>query len=240
MTLSDQLRERQRDYEKASRRARSVQDRLASVSHDILQPLMAMKVAMASGDTPSTPRSGNMREAIDYLEVLARSELADEAPEERPDEDEGPDGDMEVFPVTIVTDNVTELFRPAAEARNIEFRYRPHAAFVRSDPVRLMRMVSNLVSNAIHHTSSGAVLLACRRRRGAVEIGVWDTGSGMTEEEVAAFLQPRRKGPDSEGSGLGLHLVSQEAERLGHRFDIRSRPGSGTRATISVETPEPR
>jgi signal transduction histidine kinase len=39
-----------------------------------------------------------------------------------------------------------------------------------------------------------------------------------------------------EASGMGLYLVKQTLDRLGHRLEVASRPGEGTAATIVFET----
>ena len=54
-----------------------------------------------------------------------------------------------------------------------------------SKPFVLMRIVANLVSNAIKYTDKGRVLLGCRRHGDMLRIEVHDTGPGMTPEDFA-------------------------------------------------------
>ncbi len=171
-----------------------------------------------------------MHAAFDYLESLARKEINKDVPVA------GDESGLisEVFPLRAVLDNVSEMFKDEAAAKNLSFRYHSIDANVRTDAIGLMRAVNNLVSNAIKHTSDGGVLLACRRRGDLIRIEVWDTGPGMTPTELANAMQPHVKGAASVGSGLGLAIVAELAESLGFSFEMRSRPGKGTVAFIEL------
>ena len=91
-----------------------------------------------------------------------------------------------------------------------------------------MRIVSNLVSNAVKYTHAGGVLAGVRRRADGAEIWVCDTGPGMSAEEIAAFRQEGRKGAQSQGHGLGLAVCFGLAKEHGLRLDVGSVPGKGT------------
>ena len=94
----------------------------------------------------------------------------------------------------------------------MRLRIRNSPLTVNSDPVLLPRMVSNLVSNAIHHTRSSGVLLCCRKRRGVASIEIWDTGVGIPSDQTEAIFQEfyQLGGPEKDrrkGLGLGLNAV---------------------------------
>lgn len=98
----------------------------------------------------------------------------------------------------------------------------------------LMRIVSNLVSNAVKYTDRGRVLLGARRHRGAVTIQVADTGKGMTGEEQAGFFAAYRSGPTSTGTGLGLAICAELAGANGLDLAVASDPGRGTVFSLRV------
>ena len=102
-----------------------------------------------------------------------------------------------------------------------------------------MRIVANLVSNAVKYTERGRVLLGCRRRNGALSIEVHDTGPGLTEAEFAAALQRAvRLNPEQTsavGHGLGLAIVAELCRHHGLHLRHRTQSGSGT--CIAVEVP---
>ncbi|MEL7547821.1 MAG: HAMP domain-containing sensor histidine kinase, partial [Pseudomonadota bacterium] len=91
--------------------------------------------------------------------------------------------------------------------------------------------LSNLVSNALKYTSDGDILVAARRRDGAVRIEVHDTGAGLDPAALARVLKKGERGaPDGDvsGTGLGLSIVAEWAEKNGLSFDARSQPGRGS------------
>jgi signal transduction histidine kinase len=115
-------------------------------------------------------------------------------------------------------------------------RIRPYAAWVRSDPILLERIVGNLVGNALRYTREGGVLLGCRREGERLRIEVWDTGIGIPPDKheaiFAEFYQVAPGGHLSGGGlGLGLAIVARLCELLGHEVQVASRSGRGSRRT---------
>ncbi|VAV93948.1 hypothetical protein MNBD_ALPHA04-115, partial [hydrothermal vent metagenome] len=102
-------------------------------------------------------------------------------------------------------------------------------------PLALMRIISNLVSNAIKYTDSGKVLLGARRRGNGFVIEIWDSGRGMSEEEIVRFQSAYQKGDVSEGEGLGLAICYDLARQHGLRLEVASNPGRGTRMSIVID-----
>jgi hypothetical protein len=108
---------------------------------------------------------------------------------------------------------------PMALAKGLDLRVVPSGLIVRSDPVILQRMIRNLLNNAIRYTSTGKVLLGCRRRGCHVLIAVVDTGCGIPpgQEDLIfeEFYQVGNSGRSrAEGLGLGLSIVRRQARLL--------------------------
>jgi CheY-like chemotaxis protein/anti-sigma regulatory factor (Ser/Thr protein kinase) len=134
----------------------------------------------------------------------------------------------------------------AAQERGLQFLVRPTDLVAETDPVLFERIVRNLVSNALRYTPTGTVLVACRRRAGAVRVEVRDSGVGIAPESQAEIFkefvqlanpeQDRRK-----GLGLGLAIVDRLTRLLGHQIDLRSAPGRGSvfAVTAARATPGP-
>ena len=91
-------------------------------------------------------------------------------------------------------------------------------------------MADNLVSNALRYTQAGGVLVSLRRWRGRWRLAVQDTGPGFDEALLPEMCMPYRRFDDRQrdtqdaGRGLGLALVAQQAQLLGHALVVRSRP----------------
>ena len=86
---------------------------------------------------------------------------------------------VESFPVGDLLDRLETEFRPLAESRGLRLRIRGCGRDILSDPVLLHQIVANLLGNALRYTTSGGILLACRRRGTMIRLEVWDTGSGI-------------------------------------------------------------
>jgi signal transduction histidine kinase len=235
LRLDAALRDAQAQYDAARTVAERRRMQLSSVGHDIRQPITALRSALSKLTDADSAAARQVSAAFDYLEDLARSKVETEPDEARASQ---ADDAVEKFPIRAVLDNVSQMFAPEAAAKGLAFRYRPLDVAVKTEPLALMRLVNNLVANAVKHTKTGGVMLAARRRDGEASIEVRDTGPGMNEENVKAALEPFHKGAESTGDGLGLAIVSEQSERLGYRFALRSKPGRGTAATLRLPIAE--
>jgi signal transduction histidine kinase len=140
----------------------------------------------------------------------------------------------EDFAISAVLGAINAQFAPEAREKGLRLKVLPNNTRVHSDPVLLQRVLSNFVSNAVRYTERGGVLVGCRRRGANLQIAVWDTGCGISEDHredifprVRAARQP---GPGSR-QGLGRDsLCARLAPLLGGRVDLnRCRPGLDVR-----------
>ncbi|MBI5379249.1 MAG: HAMP domain-containing histidine kinase [Nitrospirae bacterium] len=75
-----------------------------------------------------------------------------------------------------------------------------------------------------------------RSEEGWVQVAVEDTGPGISEENLSRLFTPFfSTKPPGEGTGLGLFICRQIAERMGGRIDVRSRPGEGATFILSLK-----
>src|SRR5258708_9828826 len=101
----------------------------------------------------------------------------------------------------------------------------------------LAEMIRNLLSNAVRYTDRGRILLGCRRAGDNVRIEVWDSGVGITEDQLPHIFHEHYQGTDGTergGFGLRLALVQRLGEVLDHTVELRSIPGGGLRVSIVV------
>ena len=103
----------------------------------------------------------------------------------------------------------------------------------RADDLR--DMVHNLLDNALVH-GSGTVHVAVRHERTSrgqeIFIEVSDEGTGMPEALKETVFERFRKGPLSQGAGLGLAIVRQVARGHGGDVGVLSEPGCHVRVVI--------
>jgi PAS domain S-box-containing protein len=109
---------------------------------------------------------------------------------------------------------------------------------LRLDEKYLKQALLNIVKNAIYAMPDGGVLrLATERKSDDVLLHIEDSGSGMSEEVMSKIFEPYFTTKDF-GSGIGLTLVYKVIkEHLGD-ISVSSKPGKGSRFTISFPIPQ--
>lgn len=244
--VNEQLEERVGERTAALEEARGAAERanraksrfLATVTHDLVQPLNAARLFVTSIDRDAVPADtarvvGQVESALHAAENLISALLdisrldADAQPVRR-----------EHFPVDRVLAPLANECSALARARGLEFRFVPSSAIVETDPALLRRILQNFLSNAVRYTRSGHVLLGCRRRGDALEIAVIDTGPGIPAERQPEIFEEFRRlevGRDFDhGLGLGLSIADRLSRLLQHRLQLRSVPGRGSSFSIRV------
>jgi PAS domain S-box-containing protein len=133
------------------------------------------------------------------------------------------------------------LMQPQANRERIIIRtsLAPSLPPVVADARSIRQIVLNLVSNSIKFTGAGGqVIVSTAAGEGGAVLRVRDTGTGMSEKEIEAALEPFRQLATSTrwgsgGTGLGLPLTKALAEANRASFAIRSAVNTGTLVEIT-------
>jgi signal transduction histidine kinase len=124
---------------------------------------------------------------------------------------------QQIDPVQVVREVIADLL-PLAESRGIDLGLdRADTAQARTDPAQLYTLLRNAVDNALRYTPMGGrVDLRVLAARGDLVIEVQDSGPGIPSDQLARVFEPfvRLPGAEGEGSGLGLSIIRQIAQRL--------------------------
>ncbi len=211
---------------------------VAAASHDLLQPLSAAKLFLASlADEPLPPRAGETvmkaRNALGSVEEILAA-LLDIS------KLESGRAAVDVGAVALgpMLRQLRDEFAPLAAAKGLDLRVVGSTATVDSDATYLRRILQNLIGNAIRYTRTGRVLVGLRHLPGAVRVEVIDTGPGIpADEQQAIFREFHRleaRASASEGMGLGLAIVERACTLLGHPLLLDSVPGKGSRFAVTV------
>ncbi len=92
--------------------------------------------------------------------------------------------------------------------------------------VVMFQAVRELLTNVVKHANASTVKVCIDKSDHKVQVIVEDDGIG--------FDLSRLKSPDKEKGEFGLFNVKERLEYLGGSFDIESKPGQGTRVTMTV------
>ncbi|HJQ19607.1 MAG TPA: response regulator [Gemmatimonadaceae bacterium] len=115
-----------------------------------------------------------------------------------------------------------------------------------SDPTKLRRILTNLVSNAAKFTQRGQVRIGvvANPKGDALRIDVIDTGIGIPAERLGAIFEMFEQADNSTqrrfgGTGLGLAISRTLCEMLGYRLHVVSEQGVGSAFSILLDSGAP-
>jgi signal transduction histidine kinase len=135
-----------------------------------------------------------------------------------------------------------ETLRAEAQGRQIALVAEAPGAMpsVLADHRALRTILANLLQNAVTHSPPGMpVRVRAQSQEGWVKLQVEDFGAGVDAAEIPRLMQPFEQGQHalirtSAGVGLGLPITRLLCEAMGGSLDIRSPPGAGLTAVVSL------
>jgi signal transduction histidine kinase/CheY-like chemotaxis protein len=240
---NEAVRLRARELEQASRYK---SDFLANMSHELRTPLNSLLIlAKLLADNDNGRLSD---EQVRYAQTIQSSgvdlltlinDILDLSKIEA--------GHMEIKPEPVaiarMTRDLSNLFRPVAEKKNLEFRVEVDPGcpgHLETDGQRLEQILRNLLSNAFKFTEQGKVELLVRRASdGQIALSVTDTGIGISEDKQKAVFEPFQQADGTisrkyGGTGLGLSICRELVRLLGGTLVLRSAEGEGSTFTVLI------
>ena len=211
---------------------------LAAASHDLMQPINAARLLVATLNRKTGFEDSQEIEYVDSALASAEAVVSSLREIARLDS-----GKMQVHREAIDVHNLlsylVEEFAPFAARLDLTLRYVPCHTWVDSDPHLLRRIIQNFLSNAVRYTRRGKVLVGCRRHANRLAIEVWDTGPGIAEEDRERIFNEFERlqvnaNEDTKGLGLGLSIALRMAQLLGHPIEVHSWPGQGSVFRVTV------
>ncbi len=211
-------------------------DLIATVSHDLKQPLAVMngytELLMMHKKFDPTGMNfiemvrksiHNMRQLIDDLLDLGKIES-------------GIKLDYQATPIQSLITDCIESLRPTVLTKNMALTAEIPVDLppVHADRARLQQILTNLIGNAVKYTQpDGWVKVNAEERDTMLRITVQDNGMGISPEDQIhifdRFYRVRRPETDSiEGTGLGLAIVKSLVEAHNGQIGLESRLGEGT------------
>jgi signal transduction histidine kinase len=241
---NEELDRLRRSAEEASGRKTQL---LASVSHDIRTPLTTIDLIadliLRSADNPTL--AAQLPDLVQRLRRNTRS-LADLACAlvDVSSLDAGRIGvRSSEFCLNDLLAEEGQRLLPLVQAKSLQLSIQAPepAVWLLTDRIKLARVLSNLLGNAIKFTAAGSIKLSAVLTSGrALLIEVKDTGVGMTSENLRRIFDEYGQLGNSErdsnqGWGLGLAICRRLVDVMGGKITVQSEPNRGT--TFSVHLP---
>jgi PAS domain S-box-containing protein len=133
---------------------------------------------------------------------------------------------------------VAEELRPQVEGKRLELRVDVPFDLPRVmvDRLQIERVISNLVINALRHTTQGGIKISAEQRDSHIAVSVCDTGSGIPTEYLPHIFDKFVQVPDAPtgGAGLGLTISKSIVEAHGGQISVQSQVGRGTTFTFTL------
>ena len=236
----------QRALGDAETAVRDRDDLLGLVSHDLRNPINAVKMlASALLRIPSDAHATTLPpSAAEHASVLLQAatqmdtliqDLLDVTRLER--------GQLRIArrpeAIAALMATTADLLAPLATARGVTLETELEAGLplVDIDPDRIAQVLSNLVGNAVKFTPPGGqVKMRALRQAGGLLVIVQDTGAGIAVEDLPfvfdRFWQSKRT--DRSGAGLGLAIAHGIVSAHGGTLSLESEVGRGTSALLTL------
>lgn len=213
---------------------------IAMISHDLSQPLTTLRgYAEMLGRSSTSPEMQERARSLILSETYRLARLA---------------GDLAnaahlsagQFTIRQAGCDLAEIAREQVElARARTDRHTihldaPYELESACDRDRLGQVLSNLLTNAITHTSGGEIWVRLWREGDQARISVIDQGPGIPPDQAEAVFVPGRRlanagaAKETSGSGLGLHITRRIVEAHGGQIWVENQSGAGAIFTLQI------
>lgn len=240
-SLARELEQQVQSALEAERRARQASDAktrfLATATHDLRQPLHALSIAADSLVRKSAGAADSEEVQVIERAVADLAESVDAMLDLSLLDAGAVQARRQSVSLSEVFADLSQMYAARAARRDLALRFVHRQARVLGDRHLLLRLLSNLVDNALKYTTRGGVLVAVRRRSDGqgrdLLIEVRDSGEGIPADQhervFDEYYQMGNQDRDrSQGLGLGLSIVRRLASLMDIGLHLRSAAGRGT------------
>ncbi len=215
-------------------------DLIVAVSHDLRTPLASLRAmveAIDEGvveDAPTIRRyAGEMRRSVEQLVAMVDDLF------ELTQLDAGViRAETKRASLDDVVRSALASIGSAAESKGLEIVTDLERAAGATCSPRLVRVLQNLLVNAVRHTpTDGTIRIEAVRDEHGLTVAVEDTGEGIAEADMPRVFEPFFRADPARsgaGAGLGLALAERIVQAMGGSIALESRPAMGTRFAVEL------
>ena len=210
----------------------------ADASHELRTPLTAMQTILSFIRERERPAKeyrqalDDLAEETDRLQGLVE-DLLQLARGER-----GLELNREKIDLAILLGDVADSLRPLAENKRLTLTCNlPPSLVISGDMDLLIRLIVNLLDNAIKYTEHGSITVSAEEKSESALIKVDDTGIGIPTRHLPHIFErfyTVDASRSSNGTGLGLSIARQIVEAHNGRIEVQSETDRGTRFVVHL------
>jgi PAS domain S-box-containing protein len=229
--------------EEADRANRAKSRFLATASHDLRQPLQAIRLINASMQK-LTQDSPELRDLVAHQEVAidGATRLLNALLDISRLESGSVDPQLSPVSLAAAFEDLAREFEPTAAAKNLQLSFADTRVVMSTDRTLFTQLFQNLIGNALKYTEQGYVQISVGLDPDAVVLKIHDSGVGIPGDKLERifdeYYQIGPQGAQRLGVGLGLAIVREVSRLLGYSVAVASTVGKGT--CVSVRVPRHR
>jgi len=218
-----------------SEREEAWQEMAKQVAHEIKNPLTPMRLTVQSFQRKFDPNDPNLKQKLnDYSETLIQQiDTMSSVASAFSNFASMPAQQNETLNVVDVVELTMDIFNE----EYIHFKAEEEEIISKIDRTQLIRIITNLVKNAIQaipeNQENKAVCVNIKKVSGNVIITVADNGSGIGTENFNRIFEPKFT-TKSSGMGLGLSIIKNIIENYNGTITFDSQKGKGTTFKVSL------
>jgi PAS domain S-box-containing protein len=237
--VSTDITERQRLLSELEVAQRQKDAFIATIAHELGQPLGAIQVALALMRNRVDREKGEHARSVVERQVTQLSRLVGDLMDAARLSQGKLALRLERVQVGAIIEAAVHVVQPSLEERQLRLAIRvpEEPVWLTADPARLQQVFSNLLTNAAKFTDAGGQLgIRVEVTEGAVAVHVSDTGRGIAPDALPqVFDLFSQAAPGEGGLGIGLAVVRRLVEEHGGTVEVSSEGiGKGTEFTVRL------
>jgi len=215
-----------------SEREQAWREMAKQVAHEIKNPLTPMRLTVQSFERKFNPEDPTIKEKVkEYSQTLIQQiDVMNSIASAFSDFAKMPIRKKEEIDAVAVVKSALDIFNEAY----ISYTSAEKTLSVNLDKTQLIRIITNLVTNAIQATEeeeNPKIKVRVSSEKTAIKITVTDNGKGIEEDLTALIFEPKFTTKTS-GMGLGLPMIKQIIETYDGTISFTSEEGKGTVFTV--------
>ena len=229
--MIDQLEESAARLAK-SEREQAWREMAKQVAHEIKNPLTPMRLSVQSFERKFNPEDENIKEKLaEYSQTLIQQiDVMSAIASAFSDFAKMPTQKKEKIEIISIVKLALDIFNE----KSVKYQTKETVLYAFLDKTQLIRIVTNLVKNALQATESeenALINVEVISKGSKIKIVVSDNGKGISKEVKDLIFEPKFTTKTS-GMGLGLPMIKNIIEAYNGTISFTSKQGTGTVFTV--------